>query len=114
MKFVLLFSIPILAGCSTISPSLPIPAQPSMGSNGAHSLVYAVFYNAKGEIVGQDWYPEKRDTYNARIGKCGSQFLPPLQVDSHLTRDGSYWRADDTAINQFIQLGILAGKDQVP
>lgn len=101
-------------GCHTISPDLPISNNPSPGPNGMHSGVYAVIHARDGSIKAQVWYEQNRTEYNALIGKYGSQFIPPIKADDHLTEDGAYWKADGIAISHYILLLDLKAKDRNP
>ena len=103
-----------LVGCATHSPDLPIPNNPSPGPNGEHSGIYAAIYSPSGEITGQVWYAETRDTYNALIAKFGNQFIPALTPDYHLTPDGKFFKADAIAISRLIDLKTEARKAITP
>jgi hypothetical protein len=109
-----LFITALLSGCATHSPNLPLPSAPSPGPNGQHSGVYAVIYAANGSIKAQVWYAQTRTEYNALIAKFGTQFIPALQPDDHLTPDGAYWKADGTAIDNYVALLNLKRKSQTP
>lgn len=89
--------------CSTVSPKLIIPSMASPGSNGLHSNVYAVIYGKDGSIKAQIVYEAWRVEYNKRM----AEFEPGTPLDDHLTQDGVYWRADQTAIASYAWTGLL-------
>jgi hypothetical protein len=105
-----------LTGCvGTISPPISTSPNASSGPNGQHSDIYAVDYSADGKtILAQVWYPEKRASYDAMIGLYGRQFTPPLTPDIHLTQDGHYWKADQIAIRNEVELLKLWNGDRKP
>ncbi len=89
-----------------MSPNRAEPDVAGPGPNGPHSGVYAYSLTPSGGIAFQWWYPDNRAAYNDLISKYGKdrRFSPPLKPDDHLTRDGTYWKADGTAIRNLIEL----------
>jgi hypothetical protein len=114
MKWLLPLCLLLCACASTHSPNLPLPDAPSPSPNGQHSGVFAVIYSPNGSIKAQVWYEQDRTSYNALIVKFGAQFIPALQPDDHLTPDGAYWKADGTAINNYIALLNLKRQAKTP
>lgn len=104
-----------LTGCSTVTPKIPVTPAASTGPNGQHSDIYAVDYAADGKtILDQVWYPEKRTSYNVLIGLYGKQFTPALVPDVHLAKDGRYWKADQIAITNEVEMLRLYNAEQKP
>lgn len=133
----MLFAAVLLAGCSALTPDVSKPHAASMGRNGAHSGIYALRLNPDGAIAAQLWYPQNRDTFNSLVVTYGKQFLPQLALDDHLTSayptsgwllESAYvkgqivpveapsgmWQADDTAIQNYVQLLNLRRADVTP
>jgi hypothetical protein len=104
----------LLTACSSISPDITTPQSGSPGPNGLHSGVYAAMFDKSGAIMAQLWYPETRESYNDLIAKYGSQFVPALKSDSHLTAYGNFWKADQAAISNYINLLNLKRADKTP
>src|ERR1700733_12133434 len=97
---ILLCAAILSAGCSTITPN-------TINSDAAspnHSNIYAHAFAKDGSIADQWWQEEKRDKYNAYIALYGKQFAIPLEPDTHLTKEGSLWKADATAIEYFTEI----------
>jgi len=103
--FVPIIACAVLIGCGPVTPDVSVAPIASIGSNGLHSDIYAVVYAKDGKtIIAQVWYARKRASYNLMIGLFGKQYVPTLKPDSHLTPDGPYWKADQTAIEQEVDL----------
>lgn len=101
-------------GCSgTISPNLPISNQTSPGYNGLHSDIKAVIYGPDGKtIIAQIVYTAWRDRYNLLADIYGNTLIPPIRPDDHLTPDGAYWRADQTAILSMVWMEMMRRRSQ--